>query len=281
MEQGTKDWLEFRKDKIGASDAPIIMGVSPYKTPYELWCEKVGLKDKQYVTEYMERGIRLECEARSYAIRKLETLFQPEVLIHPKFRWMIASMDGINMLERKALEIKCPGKEDHQMALDKVIPPKYFPQLQHQLEVTGLDMIYYLSFDGKEGCFIEVERDKNFIGKLLLKEQEFYQSHIVEMIPPDMTDKDFVIRHDTEWENAAFEWQITNENLKFLEEKEKKLRNKLIELSGNKNTKGGGVCLSKVCRRGNINYNDIPELKRIDLEKYRKDSIESWRLKSG
>ena len=40
--QGTSEWLENRKNHIGASDAPVVMGVSPWDTPYKLWENKLG-----------------------------------------------------------------------------------------------------------------------------------------------------------------------------------------------------------------------------------------------
>ena len=40
IEQQSPEWFEWRKTGITASDMPIIMGVSPYKTPWQLWAEK-------------------------------------------------------------------------------------------------------------------------------------------------------------------------------------------------------------------------------------------------
>ena len=40
LTQNTPEWLEFRRKKIGASDAPIILEVSTWKTPYQLWLVK-------------------------------------------------------------------------------------------------------------------------------------------------------------------------------------------------------------------------------------------------
>ena len=37
VEQGSKEWLALRNNKIGASDAPIIMGESSWTTPFQLW----------------------------------------------------------------------------------------------------------------------------------------------------------------------------------------------------------------------------------------------------
>ena len=66
MQQNTEEWLEFRRDKIGASDAPIIMGKSPWKTPHQLWEEKIGVRTSSYETAAMRRGKDLESEARKH-----------------------------------------------------------------------------------------------------------------------------------------------------------------------------------------------------------------------
>ena len=36
------DWLEYRKQGIGGSDASVVCGVSRYKSPVELWLDKTG-----------------------------------------------------------------------------------------------------------------------------------------------------------------------------------------------------------------------------------------------
>ena len=42
IEQGSKEWHDFRAKHFTASDAPAMLGVSPYKTRIEL------LKEKKY-----------------------------------------------------------------------------------------------------------------------------------------------------------------------------------------------------------------------------------------
>ena len=34
------DWLEYRKQGIGGSDASVVCGINRYKSPVELWMEK-------------------------------------------------------------------------------------------------------------------------------------------------------------------------------------------------------------------------------------------------
>lgn len=37
-----KKWLKTRDKGIGGSDAAVIMGLNPYKSPYQLWLERPG-----------------------------------------------------------------------------------------------------------------------------------------------------------------------------------------------------------------------------------------------
>ena len=46
IQQGTKEWLEWRSQGIGASDAPAIMGENPWKRPETLLQEKCFGEEK-------------------------------------------------------------------------------------------------------------------------------------------------------------------------------------------------------------------------------------------
>ncbi len=93
-----------------------------------------------------------------------------------------------------------------------------------------------------------------------------------------MTDKDYVLFEDQEWDFLAMKWGKIISSLSDLEKKEKEYRAALIARAAGQNAKGSGVCLTKIVRKGAINYNSIPDLIRIDLERYRKQPNESWRL---
>src|SRR5271170_1345030 len=122
MIQNTPEWLEMRRNKIGASDAPIIMQVSPWKTPYQLWEEKLGIAKQKQISYEMQRGTNLEEIARQEFEKMTGLIIFPQVVQHPNFEWMIASLDGIDLAHENIVEIKCPGINDHQYALDGKIP---------------------------------------------------------------------------------------------------------------------------------------------------------------
>jgi len=274
--QQTPEWLELRRKKIGASDAPCIMGVSPWKTPYELWLEKLTGKE-QSQTWAMKEGIRKEEEARTEFEKQTGIIVFPKVLISDKYDWMMASLDGIDIEHENAVEIKCPGKTDHECALSGKIPEKYYPQLQHQMCVANLKKIFYFSYGYNSSKLIEIYRDDDYISKMLKEEIKFLEC-LNNHIPPELSEKDYQERNDEIWQQTAQKWLSLSSQIKSLEKEEQDVRKILENMSGQSNTKGAGISVSKIIRRGNIDYSSIPELHEINLEKYRKENIVITRI---
>ena len=275
--QNTPEWKAMRKENIGASDAPIIMGVSPYETAYGLWQRKLDLVPDRFQTKAMERGHDLEEKARLELEKMTGLLFRPQVKFHPNKYWMMASLDAIDVTETSIAEIKCPGPQDHNLALQGKIPDKYFPQLQHQLEVCQLEMGYYFSFDGEAGILIKIYRDDKYIKEMLEKEKEFYQC-LQELTPPIMTNRDYVLKDDCQWKSDAFQWKSVTQKITELEKEEKRLRESLISQCQNQSSMGAGIKIMKATRKGNVDYSNIPELSVMNLDNYRKPSSEYWKI---
>ena len=277
MKQGTEEWLEFRKNKIGASDAPVILGVSPWMTPHALWEEKLGLKEPRQANENMRRGNELEETARLLYIDYLGKHVEPVVLIHPDHNWIMASLDGLSSCGKYAVEIKCPGIKDHAVAKAGFIPDKYYPQLQHQLAVTGLQSMHYMSYFEGDFVVVTVDRDNMYIEMLILTEKRFW-NQLQNFEEPDFSDGDFVKKEDSMWVEAANKYMIAKEELARAEDMEKFWKNELVKLADGKSSKGAGICLSKIVKKGNVDYSKIKELESVDLEQYRKKSSTYWRV---
>ena len=47
MDQNSPEWHEWRRKGIGSSDAPAVMKVSPWMTPYMLWEIKRGVAQEE------------------------------------------------------------------------------------------------------------------------------------------------------------------------------------------------------------------------------------------
>ena len=117
--QNTDLWLKWRLDRIGGSDASIILYESPYKSPYTLWQEKIGRR-KPEQTEDEDRtpfgksakkhGKDTEAEARDAFAEETGLFLPPACLENDAVPGlpMSASLDGYDATEDAALEIKCP-----------------------------------------------------------------------------------------------------------------------------------------------------------------------------
>lgn len=180
IEQGTTQWLDLRKTKITATDASVIIGAYPWKTAHQLYHEKISDTHNTYTNSAMQRGIDLEPMARDLFMLETGIDVSPAVIVRD---WAMASLDGISSCGKYVVEIKCPGKKTHEIALSGKIPDYYYPQLQHQMYVCDVDEMYYYSFDGMNGVVVVVVRDDEFIEKMIVAEKHFYDC-IINKIPP-------------------------------------------------------------------------------------------------
>ena len=174
FEQSSAAWLDWRRGGIGASDAPVVMGLSPWQKEGELLLLKTGQKAERPANDAMERGKRLEPLARQAYVAHTGIAVEPMCVQSREHDWMRASLDGLSADGQHVVEIKCPGEKDHSLAASGSVPEKYYPQLQHILAVTGLGEIYYWSFRFGHTVLLKVDRDDAFIAALLEKEIAFW-----------------------------------------------------------------------------------------------------------
>jgi len=174
FEQNTNEWLCWRREGIGASDAPVIMGQSPWQKENELLLLKTGRKTEAPANFAMQRGKRMEPLARLAYVSHTGIDVAPMCVQSLTHAWMRASLDGLSHDGGHVVEIKCPGEKDHQLADSGSIPDKYYAQLQHILAVTGLAEISYWSFRFDHTVLLKIKRDDPFISGLIEKESAFW-----------------------------------------------------------------------------------------------------------
>nr|WP_305831162.1 YqaJ viral recombinase family protein [Photobacterium leiognathi] len=71
--QRTEAWFDWRKEGITASMIPVIMGLSAYQTPYQLWAEFVGLKEPDDLSGnyHVQRGVEQEPESKGSGRKRI------------------------------------------------------------------------------------------------------------------------------------------------------------------------------------------------------------------
>jgi len=288
--QGSKEWLAWRKWKIGASMSSAVMGISPWQTPTQLW-ESIVLDTSLEKNFAMERGSRLEKDSLRLHNKSHEFCgdFLPACFEHSTIPWMIASMDGAIVYAPgvmngqcsviAAIEIKAPGKEAHSMALNGIIPPYYYPQVQHQMVVCDLQKMDYISFDGVENVVVTVLRDDEYITKQLMpKLATFYQS-LIDFKPPEPGDKDLIEITNLDALKMAREYSEITHNIEELQKVQERLKEQICGYATHGRCKIGDLRVTKVMRRGNLDYQKFLKDKDLKVpDSYRKENSVSWRI---
>lgn len=275
--QNTPEWLEYRKNGLGASDAPVIAGVSPWMTPLQLWQEKTGTAPEREPNEWMARGIAMEPIARAAYEAETGNVVEPALAVHPQHDWLRASLDGLSFDGDLVIEIKCPGRSKHNEAKEGHIPDVYWPQLQHQLMLAGATHLHYWSFDGEEGVLIPVEPDSQYQEWLLAKEREFWQ-HVIDKTPPE------AMRYEGEIEIATPEaLDLAARYARTAAEVEQtcrirdRLKNELLALCTAASNTIGTLTITRV--RGRLTLDERAAMAAgIDVSPYKKHGEDYWRI---
>lgn len=278
LEQGSQEWLSWRKTVITATEASIIMGNNPWETLYRCWQRKLGLIEEKVSNDAMERGKRLEPEARAQFNERYCLDMVPMVVESTEFDFLGASLDGISPTGNTLLEIKCGGAKLHAMAKNQEIPEYYLDQIQHQLLVTGAERCFYYSYDGTDGISIEVLPDPKFKEDFMPKARAFWKC-VAFAEPPALQDRDYKDMSDSlDWQTYAREYKKLCEQIKNLEEVKDSYRKEILNLCGNESCLGEGIKVMKTIMKGRVDYDAIPEIKDIDLDKYRKKPTTTWKI---
>lgn len=138
---------EQRKLGIGGSDMPIILGLSSYKTPYQLYLEKKGIiSTGEEMSPLQYWGNRLEAIIRDEFSDRNKVLIQtPDTVIHPFYDFIRANIDGYISEWDAVLEVKCSSQfmanewgEDG----SDYIPMAYLAQVAHYCSVMNASSAY-------------------------------------------------------------------------------------------------------------------------------------------
>lgn len=155
-------WLKWRQSGIGSSDVPVIMGVSRYKTYDQLLEEKVNMITKEdpkngYIKD---RGNRVEALVRRFYEEKMGMTFSPMSCQSKDNPHLLCTLDGIDegrnlIIEIKLMSTQKEGKPNykaegynkwHRAKTYNLIPNDYWPQIQHQLAITGVPACIFLGY---------------------------------------------------------------------------------------------------------------------------------------
>ncbi|CAN5207319.1 hypothetical protein BH09PAT1_BH09PAT1_7430 [soil metagenome] len=188
--QGTDEWHSFRSKGFGASEANILAGQNKWKTVVDLWAAKTGRPTEPFVmNDAVQHGIDTEPEARQRFEAATGIYVLPICAVSIEHQFIRASLDGINAERNIIVEIKCPSRMPiHMKAVRGEIPEYYYPQVQHQLYVTGAEIACFWSYMQTMGGFcLEYKPNVPYIEELVRREIKLWDC-IVRDIEPDPAD---------------------------------------------------------------------------------------------
>jgi putative phage-type endonuclease len=155
--QGSPEWLAHRAKHFNASDAPAMLGVSPYKTRRQLLSEvHTGITPEvdAATQKRFNNGHRLEALARPLAEKLIGEPLYPVTGVNGRYS---ASFDGLTLGEETGFEHKALNAELRGVfASDGELPLHYRVQMEQQMLVSGADRILFMASDwDADGNLIE------------------------------------------------------------------------------------------------------------------------------
>jgi putative phage-type endonuclease len=185
-----EDWLDFRRQGIGGSDASVVCGINRWKSPIELWMEKTGQAPDHEAGEPAYWGQQLESLVKAEFVKRtgIEVIPVHQLLQCEDHSFMLANLDGMCehpiygpcIFEAKTSSAYRTGE------WEDAIPDEYVLQVQHYMSVTGYKGAYVaVLIGGNRFKWYFVERDDDLIEKLIQLESDFWQG-VVDGIPPPL-----------------------------------------------------------------------------------------------
>lgn len=274
-----QQWLEWRRNGIGASDIGIIMGSNPYKTPLELWNQKCGYREEEPLNNAMRYGIENEPNAREWLNSNRNLNLYPLCIEDNKNSYMRASLDGYDIENHLIVEIKCPI---NQKALTEAkeyqkINPYWYHQIQWQIMLTDPKRAMVALWDPhkKECITVEMFGDPDLHDEMKEKAESFWRG--VQMgKPPAPQKKDYLYLEDAELKKYLDEYHQLSSDEKVLSARKKELKSVIEEYGEGNNFKSFGFTITHYPPR--VRY-DLQKMKfdGIDIEAYaKKDSSKGY-----
>ncbi len=242
-----EDWLKWRNQGIGGSDAAAVCGVSKWRGPLTVYMEKKGLMERSEPGEAAYWGTTLEdIVAKEFTKRTgLRVKRRNAMFRHPEYSWMIANVDREMVGANVGLECKTAGTYRGGEWDGDELPDEYYIQIQHYMAVMGWSACWVaVLIGGQRFLCKKVERNEALILQIIEKERTFWEYFFLKDIPPDIgisddaaaiwpedTDAEMV-QPDEITEQIAVELEVARQQKAEAELRENALTLKLQEIIG-------------------------------------------------
>ena len=186
-----ESWLRERRRGIGGSDIGAILGLSKYRSPLDVYLDKIGEAPEQGISDAMYWGTMLEqIVADEYARRTGSKVRRVNAIcVADDAPWRRASVDRIVAGQRKILECKTAGSHmtgDWGPSGSDQVPDVYRAQVawyQHVLDYDDADLAVLIG--GRDYRIYHLPRDRGLEQLIVHAAAKFWLEHVNKKIPPD------------------------------------------------------------------------------------------------
>lgn len=274
MIQNTDDWHKLRNTRLGASEANIVMGVSKFMTPKQLWEQKTsepkeGNKEPNYI---QQRGHDFEEKIRAALEIDLGYDFPPVVVLSEEYPFLMASLDGYCKELNAVLEAKLVGEDDFNKVKSGLILEQYKPQIMQQLLLTGADKaILACMRETKEKVVeyttLEITADIPYIKDQLLPAMRAFWECVENKTEPHLSKNDLLDQSDdTELSDMVTRYSLLMTDLSELESTVETLKEAIFKKIKHNNVICNDVKIQKIAVKGRETWDYAGFIKDQNLE---------------
>ena len=183
-----EEWLRYRKQGVGGSDAGAICGFNPYRSAMQVYYDKTSGEIEDIDNEAMRQGREMEeyvarrfTEETGKKVRRANAMFCDE-----KNPFMLADVDRMVVGENAGLECKTASPFMAEYWSGDKIPLSYQMQCYHYMSICNADAWYVaVLIYGREFKVYKLERDEEIISNLIQLEKNFWEEHVLKRVLPD------------------------------------------------------------------------------------------------
>jgi|GEM_PF-1483879 len=233
-----------RNSGIGGSDVPVILGLSKWKTPVQLYLEKTGSITEEKRNDNSERILEMGQMLEPYVIKSFEESAKEKVtrrqerVVHPTYNFLYGTIDG--MFKNSVFEVKTTSSLVK--AWNNGVPPYVKAQVAYYSYLTNSDdaLIVVLFRDTGEIRTYTYERDIAQENEIIKYAVDFWDS-VTKQVPPmpfDYTDVQLLFKEVKSEKKVV----ATNEDITIIS-KMAKLKNEIKERESEFEALKANICI--------------------------------------
>lgn len=192
-----EEWLAYRRQGIGGSDASAVLGISPFRTGCDLYYDKLGVVTADDAENWVAKEVGTLLEdlvARIFEKKTGLKVYRRACMFqHPHYPWMLADLDFLvelpdgstAILECKTTNYNARG--NWWLNGTEVVPMYYDAQGRHYMAVTNINRVYFCCLYGnneEEAIIRHIDRDMTYEEELIFLEDDFWHNHVLAQVPP-------------------------------------------------------------------------------------------------